>query len=141
MPHAPNTLFEVAMLRDFIAQRPKRLCATDGFPQCRLGDLVPSEPQMVSSCKHGDVTRARRAWLSPALLIAALSPVALQTSEGLSCNSGDTTLAELAIVVGGEDQIEFQPGASGATRPGCQRVPTSCRFGHARGPTRRPRCG
>jgi hypothetical protein len=50
------------------------------------------------------------AWLSPALLIAALSPAVLQTSESLSCNSGDTTLAELAIVVGGEDQIEFQPG-------------------------------
>lgn len=65
---------------------------------------------MLSSCKHGDVTRARRAWLSPALLIAALSPAVLQTSGGLSCNSGDTRLAELAIVVGGEDQIEFQPG-------------------------------
>ena len=65
---------------------------------------------MVSSCRHGDVTRARRAWLSPVLFIVALSPAVLQTSESLGCNSGDTTLAELRIVVDGEDQIELQPG-------------------------------
>ncbi len=65
---------------------------------------------MISTYRRGDMTRGRNAWLSPAVLIVALSPAVLQTSKSLSCNSGDTTLAELAIVVGGEDQIAFQPG-------------------------------
>lgn len=72
--------------------------------------LVLVKRQMVSSYRQDDTARARRAWLSPALLIAALSPALLQTSGGMSCRSGDTTLAELAIVVDGEDQIDLQPG-------------------------------
>ena len=60
--------------------------------------------------RNGDATRARRTWLSPALLIVALSPAVLQTGETLSCKSGNTTLVELSIVVGGEDQIDFHPG-------------------------------
>jgi hypothetical protein len=43
------------------------------------------------------------------LLVVALSPAVLQSSESLSCDSGDTTLAALAIVVGGEEQVEFHP--------------------------------
>ena len=66
----------------------------------------------VSSYRQGDLARARtrRAWLTPTLLFAALSPALLQTGGVVSCRSGDTTLTELAIVVDGEDQIEFQPG-------------------------------
>jgi len=54
-----------------------------------------------------DLTSTRRAWLSPTLLIAVLSSAMFQTG-GVSCEAGDTTLAELAIVVDGEEQIEFR---------------------------------
>ena len=51
--------------------------------------------------------RTRIAWLSPALLAALLSPVVAQTGTPLSCRSGDTSLIELAVIVDGENRIEF----------------------------------
>ena len=51
----------------------------------------------------------RRSWLSPYLLAIALSPAMFQTSETLSCGSGDTSLAYMHVVVTGDHQLDFDP--------------------------------
>ena len=56
-------------------------------------------------------SRRRSVWLSPYLLVVALSPAFVQTANPLSCRTGDTTLSELAVIVDNEDQIVFQPGS------------------------------
>lgn len=48
-------------------------------------------------------------WLSSCLLGVALSPALFQTSESWSCKSGDTTLSDLSVLVGGEEQLSFEP--------------------------------
>ena len=56
--------------------------------------------------------RKRPVWFSPFLLAIVLSPALFQTPTSFSCAprptpTGDTKLSELAVIVGGEDQIEF----------------------------------
>jgi hypothetical protein len=48
-------------------------------------------------------------WLSPYLLAVVLSPAVFQSSGSLTCKSGDTTLSELSVLVGSEDQLSFEP--------------------------------
>lgn len=57
-----------------------------------------------------DQDRKRPVWFSPLVLAVVLSPVVLQGSLPSGCTPlppGDTTLSELAVIVGGVEQIEF----------------------------------
>lgn len=49
-----------------------------------------------------------QSWLSPFVLAVVFFPSVMQSGSSWSCKGGDTTLAELAVLVDGENQLPFE---------------------------------
>lgn len=49
-----------------------------------------------------------QSWLSPFVLAVVFFPAVMQSGSSWSCKGGDTTLAELAVLVDGENQVAFE---------------------------------